>query len=69
MVNKLKNHRKQFLPSVNFISILLWPFLYKTVLSSFSLVTIWLCNFLAKNISSKAASKMLMKLTTGASPV
>jgi len=64
---------------------LLWPyvrclfhqvlhitFLYKSALClcSFSLITVWLCNFLAqkywhKNIGAKAAHKMLIKLTTG----
>jgi len=31
---------------------------------SFSLITVWLYNFWQKNIGSKAARKMLMKLTT-----
>ncbi len=34
-----------------------------SVLSSFSLVSVWLCIFWRKNISTKAAHKMLMKLT------
>jgi len=34
-------------------------------LRSFSLVALWLLNFLPKNISAKAAHKMLMKLTSG----
>jgi len=38
-------------------------FLYKSALQSFSLVTIWLCNFWHKHISAKAAHKMLVKLT------
>jgi hypothetical protein len=38
------------------------PF-YETILHSFSLVTVWLCNFWCKNIGAKAARKMLMKLT------
>ncbi len=50
---------------VNFINSLCVPFLYESVLLSFSLVTVWLCNFLRKNISAKAACKMLMKLTIG----
>ncbi len=36
------------LPGVNFINILHTPFLYKSVLGSFSLVKVWLCNFLAQ---------------------
>ncbi len=39
-------------------------FFHESVLRSFSLVTVWLCTFLQKNISKKAALKMLMKLTT-----
>jgi len=39
------------------------PFLYKSVSSSFSLLTFWVCNFLAKNIGTKAARKVLIKLT------
>ncbi len=38
-------------------------FLCKSALQSFSLVTIWLCNFWHKHISAKAAHKMLVKLT------
>jgi len=34
-------------------------------LRSFSLITVQLCEFLAKNIGTKAESKMLMTLTTG----
>jgi len=54
--------------SVNVINILRWPFLYKSVLHSFSLVTVWLCNYLEQeywNIGAKAAHNMLIKLTTG----
>jgi len=36
--------------SVNFFNILCSTFLYKSALSNFSLVTIWLCNFCRKNI-------------------
>ncbi len=35
-------------PSVNFINILSANFLYKSAASSFSLITFWLCNFLAQ---------------------
>jgi len=44
---------------VNFINILRVPFSYQSYLRSFSLVTVWLCDFLAK-----AVRKMLMKLFT-----
>jgi len=37
----------------------------KFVLCSFSLLTVWLCSFLAKKYWRKAAHKILMKLTTG----
>ncbi len=50
-------------PGVNFIKILREPFLYLSLLRSFSLVTCWLCSFWSKNINKKAARKMLMKLT------
>ncbi len=36
-------------------------FLYESVFQNFSLPTIWLCNFWAKNIGTKAASKMMVK--------
>jgi len=43
------------LPEVNFINILLENFLYKNAcLHSFSLVTFWLCNFLAQNYWCKS---------------
>ncbi len=45
---------------VNFINILHYPFLNECALHSFSLITVWLCDFLAN-----AARKMLMKLTPG----
>jgi hypothetical protein len=55
----------KFLLGVNFIKILCKPVLYKSVLHSFSLVTVWLCIFLAKEYrGKKAARKMLIKLTT-----
>ncbi len=47
-----------------FHQLLLVPILYKSVKSNFSLVTVRLSNFLRKNIDTKAAHKMLMKLTT-----
>jgi len=40
-------------------------FLYKIVLHSFSLLTVWLCNFFFKRILlQKAACEMLVKLTS-----
>jgi len=50
-------------PGVNFINILLENFLYKRASNSFSLVTFWLCNFLAQ----KALVKMLAKSTPSSS--
>jgi len=39
-------------------------FVQKCFLSSFLLLSVWLCNFLTqKNIGTKAACKMLVKLT------
>jgi len=41
-------------------------FFDKSVFScSFSLLTVLICNFWQKNISTKAARKILVKLTTG----
>ncbi len=39
---------------INFVIILLGPFSYTNVLSSFSLVTFWLCNFLAQEYQHKS---------------
>jgi len=57
--------REHLEPGVSFTNILLEPFSYKSDLHSFSLVTVWLCNFLAKNIGAKGTPKVLVKLTTG----
>jgi len=38
-------------------------FLHESVLNSISLLTVWLCNFLAKNIVKKVDCKMLVKFT------
>jgi len=62
-------------PGVNFFNILLTPFFQKSVFLPFfsiysrlfSLVTVWLCNFLQNNIGAKTARKMLMILTKGPS--
>jgi len=56
-----------FLLSVNYINILLAPFLYESTLGSFSLVTVWLWNFLMPKYCRKAPHKMLMKSTPGVS--
>ena len=48
---------------VNFITILCTIFSYKRALHSLSLITIWLCNFLAEEYVEKAACKMLVKST------
>ncbi len=52
-------------PGVNFINILCRPFLYKSVLRSFFLVTVQFgfVIFWGKNIGAKAVPKMLMKMT------
>ncbi len=52
-------------PGVNFTIVLRVPFSCKRVFWNFSLLTVWLCNFLSKNLSAKAACKMLVQLTTG----
>ncbi len=40
--------KRSYAPGVNFINILCTTFSYKSVLSSFSLVAMWLCNFMAQ---------------------
>ncbi len=55
--------KKSTHPVVNFINILRTCFSYKSKLSSFSLVAVWLCNFLASRYKQKSTCKMLMKLT------
>ncbi len=42
-------------------------FSYESAFCSLSLITVWLCDFFAKNIGTKAAHKLLMKLTAGSS--
>jgi len=49
---------------VTFTNILPAAFLYKSVLCSFSLITVGLCTFLGKYIGAKAPRKILVKLTT-----
>jgi len=44
---------------------LLLPVLSMKVLNMFRLLTVWVCNFLVKGNWSKAALKMLMKLSSG----
>jgi len=43
-----------FLPGVNLTKILQAAFLNKMVFQSFSLLTVWLCNFLAKEYGRKS---------------
>ncbi len=49
-------------PRVNSINILHTNFLYESASTSFSLVTFWLRDFLAKGYWQKSSCKMLMKL-------
>jgi len=48
---------------IDFINILRAIFFYESALHSFSLATFSLCNFWLKNMGTKAARKMWMKLT------
>ncbi len=41
---------------VNFSNILHKPFLYESALKDFSLITVWLCNFLPKEYGRKSCS-------------
>jgi len=50
-------------PEINFNNIFTISFLYENVLCSFSLITVWLFNLLAKVYWRKAAHKMLAKMT------
>jgi len=55
----IKAARKMYVKlttGVNFTNILFEPFLYKGALCSFSLLTIWLSNFLAKEYWPKSFS-------------
>jgi len=56
--NFLKRDRTLLIntPGVNFINILRPLFLYESILGSFSLVTVWLWNFLAKKYWRKSCS-------------
>jgi len=40
-------------------------FCTEVFLQSFSLLSVWLCNFLLKEIGTKSVHKMLVKLTRG----
>jgi len=42
---------------VKFINILLVPFSYQSILCSFSLITVWLCNFWAQEYLRKSCSQ------------
>ncbi len=52
-------------PGVNFTIILRAAFSHESSLCSFYVLTIWVCNFLAKGFGAKAAHIMLVKLTPG----
>ena len=52
-------------PGDNFTNILRAAFLYKCLLSSFSVLTFQVCKLLAHEIGAKAARKILVKLTPG----
>ena len=54
----------QMQPCVNFTNILRAAFSYKSVLHSFYILTVWVCNFLAKENWQKAVCKILVRLTT-----
>jgi hypothetical protein len=54
-------------PGVNFINILQEPFSNKSALHSFSLITIWLWNFLSKEYLQKAPCKMFVEMIKGVS--
>ncbi len=52
-------------PGVNVTNILQAAFSYESFLCSFDVLTVWVCNFLAKDFGAKAAHKILVKLTPG----
>jgi hypothetical protein len=52
-------------PGVNLTNILLAAFLYKSVLCSFFLFTVWLCNLWQNIIGTNSACEMSAKLITG----
>ncbi len=65
-VFSLSPENKTFYRSlVNFINILLVRLLCESALRNFSLITVWLCNFLVQKYWRKAACKMLIKFTPG----
>ncbi len=56
----------KLLQSISPTNILEETFAYESVLHNFSLLKLWLCNFLAKEYRSKKVThKNLVKLTTG----
>jgi hypothetical protein len=55
--------QKNFGMTVNFTYILQAAFSFQRSLRTFYVLTIWVCNFLAKGFCAKAAHKMLVKLT------
>ncbi len=71
----IKEVHDMFLEIANLVTqqVIVYPtfdkqvFLYKSVFLSFSIVTCWIWIFWKNNIVTKAARKMLVKLTTGES--
>jgi hypothetical protein len=51
--------------TVNFTNILRAAFSYQSSLCSLYVLTIWVSNFWQKDFGTKAAHKMLVKLTPG----
>ncbi len=56
-------------PDGNFTNILQAAFSYKSFLRSFYVLTIWVVMFWQKDFGTKAAHKMLVKLTPVANPI
>jgi len=51
-------------PIVNFINILSSKFYVQKCFAQLSLVTFWLCNFLAQNIGAKVVRKIVDEIDT-----
>jgi hypothetical protein len=52
-----QNMEVKLTPAVNFTNILRAPFLYESEMLSFSVITVWLCNFF---VARKCALKLLL---------
>jgi len=52
--------------AANFTNISLAAFFYESILRCFSVVTVWVCNFLLKENVTKGTFKMLVKSTKSA---